>query len=73
MDTCDRDECFCCGRGHYCEPTHYPSGLGETWTCPECGRLHESFDPHVDSRLPEYAVKAIPDGTFGWRSRGSAS
>lgn len=51
---------------HVCEPERYPDGLGETWTCPDCGRPYESY-----AVKPEHwpgMTGAIPH-PFGWLSR----
>jgi hypothetical protein len=71
MTACERDECICCGRGHWCEPDRYPEALGDQWTCPECGRLHHAYDPHNDN-LPDWVTAKIPADVLGWRSTGSA-
>lgn len=71
-ETCDREECFCCGKGHHCEPDRWPTAIDETWTCPECGKEHRAFDPIAEGRLPSFALAAIPEGTLGWRSGASS-
>lgn len=59
----------CDGR-HVCEPTHWPTGLGESWTCGECGRVHRSYRVHDDpGPLTPSMLATIPEGTHGWTTR----
>jgi hypothetical protein len=59
-----------CDGSHMCEPPQWPSGLGETWACPECGLAHESFRlvDHIERlRIPDFIT--IPTDSYGWWGR----
>jgi hypothetical protein len=65
----------CCDLGaecpsarHHCEPTYYPSGAGDEWTCPECERIHVSFRVDTDPRTAEIVKKHLNGETWGWHS-----
>lgn len=57
-----------CGR-HYCEPSYYPSGPDQEWTCPECGRVHRSFLVNADPKTHPRVLAFLTGETWGWRSR----
>lgn len=60
--TCNDSQCFCCGKGHFCDPPSYPESVGELWTCDECKTVWTSF---------EVTRARVPQGTLGWTTKGS--
>ena len=68
MSDCGRETCWCCGRGHDCEPPEYPTGGGQEWTCPECARRYLSFLVNDDPRTSDRIKKFLTGPTWGWRS-----
>lgn len=58
----------CDGR-HECHAPAWPTGPGQTWRCPECGRVHESFAVTREAvSMPDRAWSLIPPDSWGWRS-----
>lgn len=70
MSDCSRDICYCCNRGHVCEPPRYPDDLRETWDCPDCDLRYRAFDIH--SEQPDNpATKYVPHGALGWTTKAA--
>jgi hypothetical protein len=60
----------CDGR-HVCDPPSYPTELGQSWDCPECGAHHDAFDVHAAyarDPLQKRLLEHVPAGTLGWRT-----
>jgi hypothetical protein len=53
----------------WCEPEQYPTGYGEKWTCPHCGRKYHSFKVRPE-QVPASAY--LPD-SFGWTTADGAA